>query len=149
VCFLTMEVGKKGPAEDTTRLSVFYFCVQIVLKQPILQRRRVTLPLISHRSLCRSCFRTQSNKSVPDGWILVALTNRTTPSSQGLSTPCFAGIVMRLNVTYICQMFQQMTTIKTTCPPSRGKRLFGKADGLPGAGHYKSLLLRHWLNSSP
>jgi hypothetical protein len=32
---------------------------------------------------------------------------------------------------------------------SRGKRLFGKVDGLPGAGHYKSLLLRHRLNSSP
>jgi hypothetical protein len=76
------------------------------------------------------------------GGILVVLINRTTSSSQRLSTLCFGGIEMRPNVTYICQMFRQMTTIRTTYPSSLGNRLLGKADGLPGARHYKSLLLR-------
>jgi hypothetical protein len=83
------------------------------------------------------------------GWTLVASTNRTTPSSQRLLTLCFAGIAMRLNATYICKMFRQMNTTRITCPLSHGKRPFGKADGSPEAGHYKSLLLHHRLNSFP
>lgn len=53
------------------------------------------------------------------------------------------------NVMYISQMFRQITTIRTACPPSHGKQLSGKVGGLPGARHYKNLLLRHWSNSSP
>jgi hypothetical protein len=46
-------------------------------------------------------------------------------------------------------MFRQINIIRITCPPSYGKRPFGKADSSPEAGHYKSLLLHHPLNSFP
>ena len=84
------------------------------------------------------------------GWTPVASTNRTALSSQRLSTPCFAGTVMRLNATSISQMFRDLPSTPTTSPTScPGNRHFGKADGSLGAGPFKSLLLRHQLNSSP
>jgi hypothetical protein len=47
---------------------------------------------------------------------------------------------MQLNFMYIYQMFRRMARI---WPTSLGNQYFGKADGLPGAGHFKSLLLRN------
>src|SRR5450432_3865525 len=83
------------------------------------------------------------------GSTLVALTNQAAPSSQRLSTLCFAGTVMQLNATYICQTFQLVALLRTMDSPSgHGNWLFRKVDGLLGAGRFKSSLLQHQLNSS-
>ena len=81
------------------------------------------------------------------GLTLAALTNRTIPSFQQLSTPCFVGIVMRLNATYIYQTFRQIIIIKPTCLCNRGSQPSKKVGGLPVVGPFKSLSLRHQLSS--
>lgn len=79
------------------------------------------------------------------GWIHVALTKEIVLSSQRLSTLYFAGIVMLLNATSICQMFQAM--IRSTCLCSRGSRPSREVDGLPVVGHFRNLLLYDQLSS--
>jgi hypothetical protein len=81
------------------------------------------------------------------GWIHVVSTSQIIPSSQRLSTPCFAGILMRLIAISICQTFQGMHLTLMTRPISwPGSRHFVKADGSLGAGHFKRSLPRNQLN---
>ena len=81
------------------------------------------------------------------GWIRIASINLIIQSYQKPLTLCFAGIAMRQNVTYICQMFQQITMIRPTHLCSRGNQPSRKIDGLPAVGHFKNLLFRYLLNS--
>jgi len=99
-------------------------------------------------------FDSAENKPPPtvcntSGSTVVALTNQAAPSFQKLSTLCFAGTMMRVNAMCIYQTFQSVALLRTICSPSGYEnQLFGKVDGLLGAGRFKSLLLRHQLNSS-
>src|SRR5579871_3627593 len=69
--------------------------------------------------------------------------------SRRLSTPCFAGIVTRLNAMSIYQMFRQLSGKQAISSPSLlGNRLFGQADGLLGVEHSKSFWLPLRSNSS-
>src|ERR1700740_3287437 len=78
-----------------------------------------------------------------------ASTSQAAPSSKRLSTPCFAGTVMPLNATCTLQMSRDLPWMLTSGPANcPGNQLFGRADGSPGDGPFKSLLLRHQLNSS-
>ena len=76
---------------------------------------------------------------------LAVLTNRIILSFRKRLTLCFAGIKMRPNAMYICQILRQIAMIRRTRlysnEPSR------KVDSLPLVGHFKNLLLRDQLNS--
>jgi hypothetical protein len=78
---------------------------------------------------------------------LTASINQAASSLQKLSTLCFADTMRRLNITYICRMFQKATTMNTITYFSLYKsRLFIKVDSLLEAEHFKSLLLLHQSN---
>src|SRR4051812_37559204 len=93
----------------------------------------------------RKLLRTTSSTS---GWTLALSTNQAARSLQKLSTLCFAGIRKRLSATCTCLTFQPAVQLKTTSFPGDGNQHSRKADGLLVAGHSKSSLLRHQLNSS-
>ena len=56
-------------------------------------------------------------------WTPAASTNRTKMSFRKLSTPCFAGIPMRENAMYTCQVFRQRVLTRATRLCSRGSRI--------------------------
>jgi hypothetical protein len=63
--------------------------------------------------------------------------------------PCSAGTIMQSSVMYIWLMSQSMVGILPNDLFIHGSQLFGIVDGLPEAGHFKSLFLRRQLSSSP
>jgi hypothetical protein len=84
------------------------------------------------------------------GLIPFVLTRQIILNSRRLSTPCFAGTGMRLNVTSIYQIFRQLREKRTTsCLSLLGNLPFKKVDGLKEVGHSKSYLLQLCSNFSP
>jgi len=79
------------------------------------------------------------------GWTPAVSINRTTLNLQKLLTLCFAGTACRLNATSICQMCRGLPPTLMTWP---GNRHFGNPDSSLEVRPFKSLLLRHQLNSS-
>ena len=73
----------------------------------------------------------------------VVLTNRTIPSSQRLSIPCFVGTVTPLNVMSTCQMsLYPPRRVPVHLTSNYGNQTFEGAGGLHGDGLFKNLLLR-------
>jgi hypothetical protein len=83
-------------------------------------------------------------------WIDTAASiSQTAPSCRRLSTLCFAGTITRLHATCILPMSRDLPWAVIASPVSRpGNHLFGGANGLPGGGPFRSLLLLCWSNSS-
>ena len=83
------------------------------------------------------------------GSIRAASISQTAPSCRRLSTLCFAGTITRLHATCILPMSRDLPWAVIASPVSRpGNHLFGGANGLPGGGPFRSLLLLCWSNSS-
>ena len=77
------------------------------------------------------------------GLIYAVLTRETMLNCRDLSTLCFAGTAMQLDVTFICQMSLALPSIVTiSAIYSRRNRISGKADGSLRARRSKSSLPR-------